>query len=98
MILVQKPYMERRTYATFMKQWPGQEVQIFVTSPQLSFEEYITPEMPLEKVINIMVGDTQRIKEYPKKGFQIEQPMPEEVWNAVLTLIDMGYDGYTLKG
>src|SRR5687768_13648457 len=31
-ILVQKPYMERRTYATFQKRWPGKK--IMVTSPQ----------------------------------------------------------------
>ena len=37
-ILVQKPYMERRTYATFMKQWPGMEC--LVTSPPISFEDY----------------------------------------------------------
>lgn len=35
--IVQKPYMERRAYATFKKRWP--EVEIVVTSPQLSFEE-----------------------------------------------------------
>ena len=37
-ILVTKPYMERRAYATFRKQWP--DVQCLVTSPQLTFEEY----------------------------------------------------------
>lgn len=37
-ILVQKPYMERRTYATFCKQWP--EPDCIVTSPILSYEEY----------------------------------------------------------
>ena len=38
-ILVQKPYMEKRTYATFVKQWPEQNVKISVTSPQISFEK-----------------------------------------------------------
>src|SRR6266576_3108607 len=37
-ILVQKPYMERRTYATFKKFWP--EKNILVTSPQMTFDEY----------------------------------------------------------
>jgi len=39
-IVVQKPYMERRSYATFAKNWPGK--QFVVTSPQLSFEAYPT--------------------------------------------------------
>src|SRR6266545_7469731 len=34
-IVVQKPYMERRSYATFRKFWPEKEV--LVTSPQVSF-------------------------------------------------------------
>ena len=38
-ILVQKPYMERRTFATFSKVWPGKSVR--VTSPQLSMEDYL---------------------------------------------------------
>ena len=33
-ILVQKPYMERRTYATFRKVWP--EKDAVVTSPLVS--------------------------------------------------------------
>ena len=38
-ILVQKPYMERRSYATFRKLWP--EKQAIVTSPQVSLDEYL---------------------------------------------------------
>ena len=38
-ILVQKPYMERRSFATFRKVWPEKEV--LVTSPQVSFDEYL---------------------------------------------------------
>ena len=68
-IVVQKPYMERRSYATFKKHWPDKK--LIVTSPQISFEDYPTEEIPLERVINIMVGDLQRIKYYPEKGFQI---------------------------
>ena len=38
-ILVQKPYMERRSYATFMKVWP--EKRAIVTSPKVSLDEYL---------------------------------------------------------
>ena len=89
-ILVQKPYMERRSYATFKKHWP--EKKLWVSSPQLSFEEYITEEIPAEKVINIMVGDLQRIKIYPAKGFQIYQEIPKDVWSAYEELIQLGYN------
>ena len=89
-ILVQKPYMERRSYATFKKHWP--EKKLWVSSPQLTFEEYITEEIPAEKVINIMVGDLQRIKIYPAKGFQIYQEIPQDVWSAYEELIELGYN------
>ena len=89
-IAVQKPYMERRTYATIKKQWP--EIELIVTSPQLSFEAYPTAEISLNEVINIMVGDLQRIKLYPEKGFQIYQEIPREVWAANEQLMQLGYD------
>ena len=38
-ILVQKPYMERRSFATFRMNWP--EKDVLVTSPQVSFAEYL---------------------------------------------------------
>jgi uncharacterized SAM-binding protein YcdF (DUF218 family) len=88
-LLVQKPYMERRSYATFKRHWP--EKTLIVTSPQLSFEDYPTPEIPLEKVINIMVGDLQRIRIYPDKGFQIAQEIPDEVWEAYERLVKAGF-------
>lgn len=94
-ILVQKPYMERRTFATFKKVWP--EKDFMVTSPQISFEEYPNNEIPKEKVINIMVGDLQRIKLYPEKGFQIYQEIPAEVWGAYEKLVDLGYTKHLIK-
>ena len=88
-ILVQKPYMERRSFATFKKRWPEKDVR--VTSPQISFDDYPTGDITLEKMIQIMVGDLQRIKIYPEKGFQIEQHIPEEVWKAYESLVAAGY-------
>ena len=94
-IVVQKPYMERRSYATFKKQWPDKELQ--VTSPQLSFAAYPTDDISLERVINIMVGDLQRIKLYPEKGFQIYQEIPRVVWEAYELMVSMGYDQQLVK-
>jgi uncharacterized SAM-binding protein YcdF (DUF218 family) len=94
-ILVQKPYMERRSYATFKKHWPDK--QLIVTSPQIPFNKYPTEEIPLEKVINVMVGDLQRIKIYPKQGFQIFQEIPVEIWQAYERLIELGYNKHLVK-
>jgi len=88
-LLVQKPYMERRSYATFKQHWP--EKKLIVTSPQISFEEYPTADIPMERVINIMVGDLQRIRIYPAKGFQVPQDIPDEVWAAYERLVAWGF-------
>ena len=84
--------MERRSYATFKKHWPDKE--LIVTSPQIAFNKYPTPEMPMERVIELMVGDLQRIKIYPAKGFQIPQEIPEEVWSAYEKLVGWGFTGH----
>ena len=93
-ILVQKPYMERRSFATFKKFWPEKEV--IVTSPQVSFEEYLggytNEKLSKDDVISIMVGDLQRIKLYPLKGFQIPQEIPPDVWLAYEELVKAGYN------
>ena len=94
-IVVQKPYMERRSYATFKKHWPDKEM--LVTSPQIAFEDYPNDEIPLERVINIMVGDLQRIQLYPAKGFQVYQEIPSEIWNAYERLVQLGFDQHLVK-
>ena len=94
-IVVQKPYMERRSFATFKKLWP--EKDIVVTSPQISFEDYPTVDMPLEKVIHIMVGDLQRIKLYAERNFQIAQHIPGDVWYAYEQLLEAGYTDQLVK-
>lgn len=94
-IVVQKPYMERRSYATFKKHWPDKKVT--VTSPQLDLEEYATDEIPLERVINIMTGDLQRIRYYPAKGFQIYQDIPPAIWDAYERLVALGFNKHLIK-
>ncbi len=99
LILVQKPYMERRSYATFMKFWPEKEA--VVTSPRASFDEYLSeysnPDLSAADVISIMVGDLQRIRLYPAKGFQIPQEIPAEVWAAYEELVAAGYDKHLVE-
>jgi uncharacterized SAM-binding protein YcdF (DUF218 family) len=94
-ILVHKPYMERRAFATFQKEWP--EKHVLVTSPQIAFEDYPIAEISEREVINIMVGDLQRIRLYPAKGFQIPQEIPDDIWAAALELIRRGYSQNLVK-
>jgi uncharacterized SAM-binding protein YcdF (DUF218 family) len=97
-IVVQKPYMERRSFATFRKLWP--EKDAVVTSPQVEFDEYLdsytSDALSADDVISIMVGDLQRIKVYAEKGFQIVQEMPPDVWSAFEELVSAGYSRHLI--
>lgn len=97
-IVVQKPYMERRAYATFRSQWP--EKDLIVTSPQISFDDYLEgyshESLSESEVVSIIVGDLQRIKVYGERGWQIPQEIPSGVWQAYLELVAAGYDSRLL--
>ncbi|WP_277480963.1 YdcF family protein [Catalinimonas alkaloidigena] len=91
-IVVQKPYMERRAFATFKKHFPDKKC--LISSPPLDYHNYCIasdPEINHERVIHLIVGDLQRIKIYAEKGFQISQEVPQEVWEAYQRLVDEGY-------
>jgi uncharacterized SAM-binding protein YcdF (DUF218 family) len=88
-IAVQKPYMERRTLATFASRWP--ELDVVVTSPQLDFDAYATGEIARDDVIHIMVGDLQRLIVYGRKGWSAPQEIPAEVMAAYEGLVAAGY-------
>lgn len=90
-LLVCKPYMERRAYATARKLWP--EVEPVCTSAPLSLEEYIEDIGDEKLVVDMVVGDMQRVIEYPARGFSIPQPVPKEVRSAFEALVRAGYDG-----
>ena len=98
-IVVDKPYRERRTFATVKKQWP--KIDFTITSPLYTYEEYCdfysNGEISKDEFISIMVGDLQRIDLYGKNGFQIKQDIPDFVWDAYKKLINLKFDKHLLK-
>lgn len=98
-IMVDKPYRERRTYATLKKQWP--EIDFNITSPQYTYEEYCNfysqGEISKNEFISIMVGDLQRIDLYGKNGFQIVQDIPKDVWDAYNKLVNLNFNKHLCK-
>lgn len=85
-ILVQTPFMGRRILATFLQQWEkAEEVDLTVTSPSISLEEYpdeAAGYSSLRDVAIEMVCSMQRIQHYPSLGFQVPQHTPAEVMEA----------------
>ena len=74
---------------------------MIVTSPRVTFDEYLekysNQELSKRDVVSIMVGDLQRIKLYPERGFQIYQEIPDDVWHAYEELVKAGYSKYLIK-
>lgn len=97
-VIVTKPYMERRAKATFDVQWPDAGCSLLVTSPKYeNILAYCTDELSVDETINIMVGDLQRILEYPKYGYQSPQTVPLTVIKAFEQLKLAGFTKHLLK-
>ena len=94
-IAVQKPYMERRTLATFARRWP--ELGVVVTSPPIDFDVYPTGGIRKDDVIHIMVGDLQRLIVYARRGWSAPQDVPPEVMEAFEQLVAAGYTRRMLR-
>jgi uncharacterized SAM-binding protein YcdF (DUF218 family) len=88
-MLIAMPYMQRRAYATCRKLWP--EVEVVCASQPLEFDDYVKTIGDEVLVTNMLVGDLQRIIEYPKLGFAIEQKVPEDVHAAYQRLLTQGF-------
>lgn len=71
--------------------------QAVISSPPLSFAQYCSPLLPKDVIIHIMVGDLQRIAEYPKLGYQIEQHIPADVWAAYEELVRRGFVQHLIR-
>ncbi len=94
-ILVQKPFMERRVWATALKRW--RDFECVVTSPPIACRDYLNGALPRDALIQHIVGDFQRIKVYGENGFQAPQAIPEETWHAFETLVALGYDKHLVR-
>jgi uncharacterized SAM-binding protein YcdF (DUF218 family) len=91
-ILVTKPYLERRAFATFKQHFA--DIEVYVASQQISLVDYLGAATDIEQVIHLMVGDLQRLMLYPAKGFQIPQVIPEDALQAYKQLVLLGYNQY----
>lgn len=94
-LMVVKPFMERRVWATLAVEWP--EMPATLASPAMTLEEYFTDDLPAGKVINIMVGDLQRIWVYARRGWSAPQPIPAEVLEAYRGLVALGFTRHLIR-
>ena len=88
-LLVSKPYEERRAYATARKLWP--DVEWVSASTSMTLSEYVDSIQDARLVIDMLVGAQQRLMVYPHQGFMIEQEIPEGVVAAFERLRSEGF-------
>ncbi len=90
-IFVGRPYVEKRIYTYLKKIMP--EYKGIITSEKIKCEAYFNQFEDKNKIeeISLLVGDIQRMKLYPQKGWSIELEIPEEVWEAYEELVKRGY-------
>lgn len=93
-IVVQKPFMERRAYAVF-RQYIA-DAPLIITSPQIALQDYANEILTYDHILNVIVGDLQRIKDYPALGFQIYQAIPDNVWSAFENMCRWGYNKHLI--
>jgi uncharacterized SAM-binding protein YcdF (DUF218 family) len=89
MVIAVKPFMRRRAWATLQIVWP--EIAASLASPEMTLDEYFTAELTPEKIINIMMGDLQRIWSYGRKGWSAPQEIPPSVDAAYGRLVELGF-------
>lgn len=93
-LLISKPYMQRRAFATARKLWP--EVGIVCASETLAFDDYLKSIGDDKLVIDMLVGDLQRVIEYPARGFAVAQDVPGAVMDAYRRLLAAGFNSRLL--
>jgi uncharacterized SAM-binding protein YcdF (DUF218 family) len=101
LLVVTKPYMTRRGFATGRKAWP--EAELVMQCEEIGVADYFAREADPERALLALVGDMHRILVYPAMGFQTAQDVPAAVIDALRRLVDAGYGarlvaGYDLNG
>ncbi|MBA0051951.1 YdcF family protein [Streptomyces sp. AJS327] len=88
-LLVSKPYEERRAYATARKLWPN--VEIVSASTPMTLADYVDSIGDARLVIDMLVGALQRLLIYPEQGFMVAVPVPDDVMAAYDRLRGAGF-------
>jgi uncharacterized SAM-binding protein YcdF (DUF218 family) len=88
-LLICRPYQQRRAYATCRKVWPSLEA--LCASDSRTFDDYVASIGDATFVINMIVGDTERVIEYPKLGRALPEEVPAHIEIALKRLVAMGF-------
>jgi uncharacterized SAM-binding protein YcdF (DUF218 family) len=95
-LVVAKPYMTRRGFATGRVKWP--EAELLMQCEAIHRLDYFAREVDPERTLLALVGDLHRVLVYPALGHAIAQNVPPSVMAALRTLVAAGYGARLLAG
>lgn len=95
-LLISKPYEERRAHATACKLWP--EAEWVSASAPTTLAGYVDSIGDARLVLDMLAGAQQRLMVYPQRGFMIEQHIPDDVAAAYERLRGAGFVGRLVAG
>ena len=92
-LLISKPYMQRRALP------PADRLAgcAYLRRRMVDMTDYVH-RRGHRLVIEHLVGDLQRIADYPARGFAIAQPIPDRVMAAYQRLVQAGFTSRLLPG
>ncbi|MBO0852860.1 MAG: YdcF family protein [Nocardia sp.] len=88
-MLICRPYQQRRSFATCRMRWP--EVEVVCGSLPESLDAYVARIGDARRVVDMMVGDTQRVWKYAELGWAVRQPVPDTARAAFERLVEAGF-------
>ncbi len=99
LIVVQKPYAERRSFAISQKFYKNRKV--YITSPNFNIQEweeyyFDNKNTNLIEIANEIVAEICVNKKMPKYNLQIEQEIPQDIINIYNNLVDSGFNKYLI--
>lgn len=93
-IVVTQPFLERRAKEVFKKFLPNKNS--FFSYLDIDFESFINTQISKDDLINMMVGEVQRLITYSSKGYLPYQGISDKVKEATKRLIKRGYTKYLI--
>lgn len=99
LIVVGKPYQEKRSYA-IAKQF-FQKRNVYITSPEfspISFEEYYKDNQNtnLFEIVNEIVAEINILEKAPQFNLQVNQEIPKQIKTIYQDMVKEGFDKYLI--
>lgn len=95
-ICVSLPWVQRRSTGYFIKH--STQSRVIFSSPPIPYEKYANEFVTKENIINLLVGEIDRLQKYPQIGMMpLIENVPKEILKATEELKAMGFTEQVLK-